>query len=187
MPQARFIWCVVLAGVLPFIVHVTLPNWLGRQALIYQLAGTLMAFWQLLDLRRTLKAAGLVSVFSDWLHAFPRWRAVTGIGHAELSIGVEAYGSASRRFGRDGLMEVQVSKMWEVIEEHEVSIGKLQSDMHRNATLSERALTKAREELQGLIRSEKGELVTAVTSGPLIAVFALYLVTLSTAIQLYLT
>jgi hypothetical protein len=143
-----------------------------------------MAFYQLLALRQSMSVATFGKLFGEWLRSFPSTHHAYGnlVGSGGIVFGGSAH--ATRRFGRSLPIEDQVSRIWDLIEEHEDRIGTLQTDVVKNKESAEKSITQARADFEGKLTKVHQELVEAVTSGPFIAVYGLFLIGLGLSIQI---
>lgn len=184
--EAIFVWCVVGAFALIGAVYVLQRCWLPELAIAYQMAGTAIAFFQVLSLREALSVKTVRRLLVDWFKSYPRAHDATGnLVAAESRL--DGFGTVVREFNKSFPLEEQVSRIWQLIEEHERWLSRLHDDAEANRRQAELALKEVRENLQRKLDELQHQFSEAVTSSPFMAFYGVVLLVVGLGLQLWLS
>lgn len=186
-PPARLLWGCLGTTMAAFGVYVYLGlQWFSGLAVVLQLAGIVLTLWQLLELRKQLEVGGLPTLYRAWWKKFPRHQRLEVSLHINDSLHLHDATSSSVRPGRGGTTEEQVARLWEFTMSLDKQASDLSEALARHQRESRQALDDIHTKVDGQIGSLKRQVTEAVASSPFAALFGLWLVALSTGMQLAL-
>ena len=186
-PPVRLVWGCLGTTLAALCVYVYMGlQWFSGLAVVLQLAGIVLTLWQLLELRKQLEVGGLPTLYRAWWKRFPRHQRLEVSLHVNESLHMHDSTSASVRPGRGGTTEEQVARLWEFVESLDKQASAQSEALARHQRESRQALDEIHIKMDGQIGSLKRQVTEAVASSPFAALFGLWLVALSTGMQLAL-
>lgn len=188
LPPAVLLWGCALTVLTAFGVYTYLNmRWFSGMALVLQLAGIVLTLWQLLELRKQLEVGGLVNLYRAWWTSFPRHQRIETTLHVNDALHFQDVSSASVRPGSGGTTEEQVARLWDFVQSLDQQVSSISNALDRHQREFQQKFDDVHAKVDRQIGSLKRQFKEAVAPSPFTALFGLWLVALSTAMQLILT
>ncbi|MDO8888645.1 MAG: hypothetical protein Q7V16_08680 [Hydrogenophaga sp.] len=186
-PPAAFFWGCMLTLLLAICVYFLLgEKWFSSGALLLQLAGIFLALWQLIELRAQLGVGGLLSLFQAWRKNFPRHQRLEPPLHVNENIFFQDSISAQSWPGKGGDTEEQIKRLWMFVELLRKETDSIEHVVAQNQRMTAQEFEALSAKVDGQIGKVRRQVTEAVVPSPFPALFGLWLVALSTAMQLVL-
>jgi hypothetical protein len=157
----------------------------GLLTLTYQLLGTFIALFAIVEQRKAMSVESLWAVLRDWLRSFrPRVHNVSADLTGQYATMSGAAVVIQKRPASDTATDKQLQMLWDAIDRLEKDMGKLQNGLDKHQRATERELGAVQARFAEDIKHAEKRLVNALTSGPLWVFFGFWLLTISTLAQL---